>query len=404
MRIGYFTNQYPSVSHTFIRREILELERVGIDVVRYAIRSDRSSLVDPDDFAEYDSTAFLSRIPVSMGIWLIFRQFLRSPGSTLAAIRAALVLGWNSDVGVARHLAYFWAATLLVNRCELDRVTHLHVHFGTNPAAIALIAARMSRLSFSVTIHGYEEFYRASFLSIEEKVRASSFVVSVSKYGTSQLMRVCSHSLWKKIATVYCGLDSKFLDTKEHPVVGGRQFCSVGRLCAEKAQILMVEAVAVLRQRGVDCELVLVGDGPMRKDVEARIGELGLGDRIFLRGSASGDQVKQEIIASRALLMTSFVENLPVGIMESLALGRPVIATYIGGIPELVTPNSNGWLIPAGDCIALADSMESALKLSNAELESMAIDCKRSVAGNHDIRTEVQKLKRLFEKVNSTCT
>ena len=142
----------------------------------------------------------------------------------------------------------------------------------------------------------------------------------------------------------------------------------------------------------------------MRSDVESRIAQLFLGDRINLTGWASGDEVKEVILKSRALLMPSFVENLPVGIMESLALGRPVIATFAGGIPELVFQGKNGWLIPPGNKFALADAMAAALEVSDGGLREMADICRASVRENHDARTEARKLMHLFGQQEAACS
>ena len=113
----------------------------------------------------------------------------------------------------------------------------------------------------------------------------------------------------------------------------------VGRLSAQKGQLLLIEAAAILRNEGLPFELVLVGDGEMRSEVEQAIARHDLGDRIRITGWANGTRVREEIAASRALVLPSFAEGLPVVIMEALALGRPVIATYVAGVPELVAPS-----------------------------------------------------------------
>ncbi len=404
MRIGYFTNHYPYVSHTFIRREILALEGFGVSVNRYAIRCDRDAIADPVDLREFEVTQYLSNISMLAVLLQVFRYAIKSPLMAVSALRTALGMGLKSDVGVIRHIVYFCEAVALVNMCKRDGVEHLHVHFGTNPAAIALLVTKLSTITFSVTIHGYEEFYRSAYLSLREKMTAASFVASVSWYGSGQLMRVAPPLLWDKIKIVHCGLDEKFLGAGECPPPTGRQFCSIGRLCAEKAQLIMVEAMALLRDRGVDCHLVLVGDGPMRGDIEVRIAQLALGNQISLAGWASGDEVKAAILNSRALLMPSFVENLPVGIMESLALGRPVISTFTGGIPELIFPEKNGWLIPAGNKHALAGAMAAALEISDAGLREMAEVCRQSVRENHDVRIEARKMIQLFGQLETACS
>ena len=133
-----------------------------------------------------------------------------------------------------------------------------------------------------------------------------------------------------------------------------RRLVCVGRLCEQKGQLLLVEAAHRLTAQGVDFELVLAGDGEMRGAIEALITHHNLQGRVRITGWISGEQVRNEILAARALVLPSFAEGLPVVIMEAMALRRPVISTFVAGIPELVRPGEHGWLVPAGDVEALA--------------------------------------------------
>lgn len=152
---------------------------------------------------------------------------------------------------------------------------------------------------------------------------------------------------WRKIHCVYCGIDEDFLLFAVAPVPEQPRLVNVGRLAEQKGQLLLVEAAAQLRSRGLEFELVIVGDGPMRTDVEERIKQFGLESQVRMTGYLSNEGVRKELQRSRALVLPSFAEGLPIVIMESLAQGRPVISTYIAGIPELVEPGVNGWLVPA---------------------------------------------------------
>ena len=126
-----------------------------------------------------------------------------------------------------------------------------------------------------------------------------------------------------------------------------------------------------LHDVGINCEIVLVGDGPMRDLVEKSIRHAGLQHKVTITGWVFGERVKAEIAAARTLVLPSFSENMPVVIMEALALGRPVISTYVAGIPELVQPGKTGWLVSAGDEIALAEAMREALEAPAEQLAAM---------------------------------
>lgn len=396
MKIGYFTNQYPAVSHTFIRREILALEGLGVDVVRYAVKPREDGLVDPTDRAELEKTRHILRAGVATLFGKTAKAFLARPGVATTALRLAVKMGLRSERGLLRHFAYLVEAAVLADWCRRDGVQHLHVHFGTNSAAIAMLASLLSGVPYSFTLHGPDDFEKGIFLSFDEKIRHAAFAVCVSNFGRSQLMRLVPEAAWKKISLVHCGLDSQFLAGAVPPPVEAPRVVCVGRLCAEKAQILLVDAARILRGRGIRCEVVLVGDGPMRPAIEAAIDRAGLRDQFALTGWVSSERVRQEMEKARAFVSPTFAENLPVVIMEALALGRPVVSTYIAGIPELVRPGENGWLVPASDVAALADALGEVLTVPLERIAAMGQAGRKRVLEAHDATREAEKLRALF--------
>jgi glycosyltransferase involved in cell wall biosynthesis len=401
MKIGYFVNQYPAVSHTFIRREIRALEALGVEVVRYALRVRADGLTDPEDQRERERTAYVLGAGAHVLLRSTARAFLMQPRAALDALRLALKIGWRSDRGLLRHLAYLAEAAALAAWCRRDGIAHLHAHFGTNSAAVAMLAWRFSGISYSFTAHGPEEFEKAALLSLDEKLRHAAFAVCVSSFGRSQLMRLVPETLWGKIKLVHCGLDAQFLSGAAPPVVEAARFVCIGRLCVEKAQTILVDAAAALSRDGVACEVVLVGDGPMRPAIEAAIDRAGLRSQVRITGWASSERVKQEIAAARAFVLPSFAENLPVVIMEAMALGRPVISTYVAGIPELVRPGENGWLVPPSDVEALAGAMREALAAPAAEIAKMGAAGRQRVEERHNAAREAGKLKDLFAQASA---
>jgi glycosyltransferase involved in cell wall biosynthesis len=153
-----------------------------------------------------------------------------------------------------------------------------------------------------------------------------------------------------------------------------------------------------LAKNGITIELVLVGDGEIRAQVERLISQYGLDGQIRISGWISSDRVREEILAARGLVLPSFAEGLPVVIMEAMALRRPVLSTYVGGIPELVRPGENGWLFPAGDVDALVAAMQDFLSRSTDELRAMGEAAYRRVLERHSIDIEATRLARLFEE------
>jgi glycosyltransferase involved in cell wall biosynthesis len=264
-----------------------------------------------------------------------------------------------------------------------------------------MLAKRLSGVPFSFTAHGPDEFERARLFSLDVKLAKANFVVCVSSFGRSQLMRWSDPDQWQKITVVHCGVDSLFLDSPvRSPPMAPRLVC-VGRLDGRKGQIILVQAARRLRDAGIPCEIVLVGDGPYRHYVEDAIRSAGLESEVTITGWASGARVRAEIEASRGLVLPSFSENLPVVIMEAMALGRPVISTYVAGIPELVEPGRTGWLVPAGDEISLAEAMLKALKAGPEELATMGAAARLRISERHDSLKEAGKLKRVFDEQGS---
>lgn len=384
------------VSHTFIRREILALESLGVTVIRYALRPTPQVIVDEADKSEETKTRHI----VHAGIAEILRCFLIAlvtrPLKLARIIGLAARMGWHSDRGIVRHFAYAIEATVLSAWCTRDRVDHLHAHFGTNPAAIAMFASQLSGTSYSFTAHGSEEFEKAPLLSLDEKLRHAAFAICVSSFGKSQLMRWSQPDQWPKIEVVHCGVDKDFLETPAQAPPAAPRLVCVGRFVAVKAHLVLVGAVRHLRAMNINCEVVLVGDGPMRSEIEDAIRGAGLERQFVFAGWGTGDRVKAEIMGSRALILPSFSENMPIVIMEAMALGRPVISTYVAGIPELVKPGDTGWLVPASDEIALAEAMRECLAISGDEIARMGHAAKRHVVDHHDTLKEAGKLKNLF--------
>ncbi|WP_428389405.1 glycosyltransferase family 4 protein [Mucisphaera sp.] len=396
MKIAYLVNQYPKVSHSFIRREIAALEALGHRVDRYSVRQ-TDSLVDEADRAEAERTTVLLR-----GFWnlLLVAAWwkLRHPIRWTRASLTALGMGWKSDRGVLRHLIYLMEAARLVADLEERPVDHLHVHFGTNSATVGLLTRMLGGPTWSFTVHGPEDFDKVAAIGLPRKLVAAEGVVAISSYCRSQLMRWMAAESWGKIFEVHCGLDGLFLEAEVVPLPERPRLVCVGRLCEQKGQLLLLEAIARVRDRGMEVELVLAGDGEMRGVIEQRVRELALDDLVTITGWVDAKRVRSEIESSRALVLPSFAEGLPVVLMEAMALGRPVVSTYIAGIPELVEDGENGWLVPAGDVEALTEALVALLSSDQEQLSAMGEKGREAVLERHDASKEARTLATAFER------
>ncbi|MGB3533477.1 MAG: glycosyltransferase [Microcoleaceae cyanobacterium] len=396
-KIAYLVNQYPKVSHSFIRREIMGIETCGLEVERFSIRCLESELVDEADQQELRKTRYILAAGTGRLLLNLFWAALTRPLKLLKAAYLAGKIGIDSERGLIYHFIYLVEACTLLWWLVAEQVNQVHVHFGTNSTTVAMLCQELGGPPYSFTVHGPEEFDKAEAIGLTEKINRAAFVVAISSFGKSQLFRWCDYKQWSKIHIVRCGVDDSFLNQTPTPIPTTPRFVCVGRLCEQKGHILLIEAVSQLAAEGLKFKLVFVGDGALRPSIETLIDQLKLNEYIEITGWATNAEVQQHILASQVMVLPSFAEGLPVVLMEALALGRPVITTYVAGIPELVKSGESGWLVPAGSVEDLKNAMKSALQTSPERLKEMGSNGMQAVSQQHNIYQESHHLFDLFK-------
>ncbi|NJO71915.1 MAG: glycosyltransferase family 4 protein, partial [Oscillatoriales cyanobacterium RM1_1_9] len=345
-----------------------------------------------------------TRYVLGVGGWGLLAHSLRAmitrPGRFFQGLGLAWKVGIKSDRGLLYHLIYLAEACVLLHWLLEAGVDRLHVHFGTNSTTVAMLCRVLGGPPYSFTVHGPEEFDKPQGIALSEKIDHASFVVAISSYGKSQLFRWCPYTQWSKIQIIRCGLDELFLDYSYTPIPDAPRLVCVGRLSEQKGHLLLLEAVSQLALTGLQFKLVFVGDGQLRPQIEARIAQSGLENYIEITGWATSREVRQHILDAQILVLPSFAEGLPVVLMEALALSRPVISTYVAGIPELVEPGENGWLVPSGSVDALIKTIQVALNTPTQQLEFMGKQGREKVLKLHNIAYESARLALLFEKMS----
>jgi glycosyltransferase involved in cell wall biosynthesis len=396
--IGYLTSLYARVGDTFIRREVVQLRRLGHTVHTFSIRKpDPDELVTEEIRREHAGTEYVLAAGIGALTLAVLRQAVTSPKKFLTAVGLVLhTVPPGIEKRWTRRLAYLLEAAYLAERLAAKGVQHLHNHIGENSAVVAMLAAMFRGIPYSLTIHGPGEFDRPTLLALDEKIRRAAFVVTISQFTRSQLLRWADYRDWSKIHVVYAGVSPVHLGHGPAPIPETLRLVNIGRIVEQKGQAILVHAAARLLERGHDFEIVIVSDGPMRGEIERLIDQFGLQGRVRLTGYLDDQGVFDEILAARALVLPSFAEGLPSVLLEAMALGRPVITTAIAAHSELIEPGSTGWLIPAGAVEPLADAMAEALTAEPAELEQMGRACAARVAEQHDPETAAEKLRDLF--------
>jgi colanic acid/amylovoran biosynthesis glycosyltransferase len=359
-RLCYLLSRYPGISHTFFLQEIRGLRELGFDIATASINApDRShQQLIPTEAEAAATTLYLKPMPRLRAMLRLFRLVCASPASAFRALCAALRLKPSSLGQRLYSLFYVAEALLLCDWMRRRRITHLHVHFGGAVATVGLIAAAAARIPYSLTIHGPDEFFDELGTHLKQKLENAAFVIAISDYCRSQIMRIASPACWDRFETVRLGIRPELLPHRaarddRAPI----QLVMVGRLVPAKGPLLLLQAVEQVRNQRIAVALTVIGDGPERGDLETFIRQHQLMDVVTLTGALNHDQTLERVAAADLFVLASFAEGIPVSLMEAMALGVPCISTYIAGIPELIHHDHDGILVPAGSVDALTNAI-----------------------------------------------
>jgi len=397
MKILYLINQYPKVSHTFIRREILSLEQQHIEVERVAMRSDNPDEMSAIDKSEHAKTHYVLQQSKIELIKHVFQALTQHPKQFSKALKAMLKMYMASKQSLLIHLIYLVESCNIVAVCNKKGVDHIHAHFGTNPAEVAMYTSIISGVPYSFTVHGPEEFDKPLTLNLNLKIKHAHKVIAITNYCKSQLFRWADYEDWPKVKIAHCALESDFFDDSNihnHSASDILQFLCIGRLCEQKGQLLLLEAFNRFIKSGNKGFLTLAGDGEMRGDVEKFVQENKLQQNVKITGWVDSNQIKALLAKSDAMLLPSFAEGLPVAIMEAMATGVPVISTSIAGIPELLINNKTGFLVFPGSVDALEAALVTFSKMEQKDLNKIKSAAFEAVSAEHNAATEAAKLAR----------
>jgi colanic acid/amylovoran biosynthesis glycosyltransferase len=357
--IGYLISQYPTASHTFVRREVAAMRAAGLTIRTYSIRRGEPSPGDAMAEAEAASTyAVLGQSPLAY-LGAHVSALLSGPVRYFSTLRLSLRHRVPGLKALLWALFYFAEAILLARQLRRDGVTRLHNHFANAGATVGMLAAHHLRMPWSLTLHGISEFDYPAGLLLPQKLETAEFAACVSYFGMAQAMRVTRPAIWPRYHIVRCGIDPADLPSPPTNRTPGEvlELVCVGRLSAEKGHAGLLGAVAKLVRDGVAIRLTLVGDGPEGDTLKALVAELGLSEHVNFAGRLGEAATLETIARSDALVLTSFMEGLPIVLMEAMALGVPVISSRVAGIPELVAEGESGLLFEPANWEQLASAI-----------------------------------------------
>ena len=399
--IAYITSYYPAVSHTFILREVRALRRRGVDVTTTSVHRSGAGLLSEADREEFENTYALLPPRWMQVAKAHLNALVRHPRAFFSTLRLSLKLSRPGARGRLWQVFYFGEAVIAWDHWRKLGVRHVHSHFVSVSADVALLASHFGKRagdgprSWSATVHGLIELWDVQSHRLIEKVRHSDAVFCISDFTRSQLMAVVGEDEWPKLHVVRCGIEPAAYDGVGEPPVGRPRVLCVGRLVPEKGQSVLLHAFARLVERGVDAELEIVGYGPADQNLKALAERLGLADRVIFAGAVGQDAIGAHYEAASVFCLPSFWEGIPVVLMEALACRRPVIATAVAGVRELVRDGETGLLVSPGRDDELADALERLLE-DPALRHRMGEAGRRYVADCYDIDASAAQLARLF--------
>jgi colanic acid/amylovoran biosynthesis glycosyltransferase len=394
VKIAYLLSSYPMTSTTFIRREICALESMGTSVMRFAVRHWKEPLIDPKDIEEREKTHYLLTGNIPSLLLVAIRHCIASPLNSLIALLAAFKL-WRSAGGFVKHSAYFLQAAYFVVQSKRNKVSHVHAHFATNATAICLLSRLMGGPKYSFTVHGPDELFDARTLGFPIKTKHAEFVVAISHFCKSQILLNAPEMNPGKVKIVHCGLAIHEYDANPILLPRPTTLVCVGRLCPQKSQTIIPVVLSRIIGKYPNIKIILIGDGPERNAIQAQVDKFDLASNISILGWKTNNEVRHIIALSQGLLLPSAAEGLPVVIMEAFAMKRPVITTYIAGIPELVD-STCGWLVPASSEEALMRAIEEWADSDSALLNRKGVEGRRRVELHYDINRSASLLRDLY--------
>lgn len=363
MRIAYLASEIPSVSATFVYREIVEVEAQGHEVVPFATHRCRQTIAEHNAQMLHGRTVVLYEQPArcainallhclawphlaAFAVWHLIKD-LRAPGS---CSRLRIVLQFIVALALARQLVR--------RQCE-----HLHVHFAHTPATIGMYASMVSGVPFSITAHANDIFERPVLLS--QKIQRAGAFITISEYNRRYLYEKYGDA--KRIEIIRCGIGQE-CGTHEHShttrLAQPLHILSIGRLVEKKGFDVLLHALAELDALDIQWKCTLAGEGPERQNLERIRAKLGLGDeRLQMIGAIPPDYVSLLLAESDIFALpcrtdvSGDMDGIPVVLMEAMGAGLPCISTRLSGIPELLNHNRTGILLESGDSQGLAHAI-----------------------------------------------
>jgi glycosyltransferase involved in cell wall biosynthesis len=363
-RIAYLLKKFPRLSETFVLNEILEQERRGTEVHVFSRRK-RDPEPDHPELARLRAEVEVLPHRSSLNPWRELFASTTDRRRVLGSIERVLRDDerWNHP----RLPELLGEALLLRRRTAELGIDHVHVHFATDSAVTAMLLSRLGGPTYSVTLHA-KDIYRSAVdpRLLDALIGESAFSVTVCDANVRYLAERIGGESLARLRRLYNGIDLSSFE-RSAGARDERHVLAVGRFVEKKGFSVLLDALALLRDRGVEARTTLVGDGEERGALEARLDELDLGERVHLTGALDTDGVRAHMARATVFCLPCVVgadgnrDALPTVLIEAQAAGLPVVSTPVTGIPEILGDGQAGVIVPEHDAAATADALEALL-------------------------------------------
>ena len=398
LRLVYIIGTYPSLTTTFIDREVQVLNELdtGPEIISIR-RPDQSQLAgrpDAPNRITYLLPSSMWRLLASHGKFAVLHP-LKYLG-TLCYLLTRHHPDWKARLMTLLH---FGEGVLAARHIERLGANHIHAHFVDRAATLAMTASRLLDVPYSVTAHANDIYVRP--IMLKEKIGDAVFAATCTRFNAAHLERTLQGREGSKVHCIYHGLDAGKYNPRGKTPEDPPLLIAVGQLKAKKGFTYLLSACRLLRERGYKFHCQIVGDGPLRCELENRIRELGLNATVSLLGALSHSEVVEKYRQASIFTLPCVVaadgdrDGIPNVILEAMAMELPVVATSHSGIPELVVSGVNGLLVPRADEIALADALAELLD-DPARCRAYGHEARRTVINRFDIAANARMLLTQF--------
>jgi len=399
--IGYVVKMFPRLSETFIRNEILELERQGLELRIFSLKRPTESFSI--------ETGEAVRAPIIYLPERVWREPLR-------VLKAQLGVLWRHPRGYLRTLLHvlrgrelrslgrglrrFCQTCCLVR--EMGEIGHLHAHFATDPTRLACWARMICAVTFSVTTHAKDLYQdnRIASPGLRYKFNQARFIVTNSQFSADGVRALLGNGTASKVVPIYNSVDmAAFPRRREEPMQP--LILSAGRLVEKKGFADLIKACSILKKRGAGFRCEIVGSGPLKEALGELVGKLGLNDTVRLHSQMAQHELRSVYLKATVFALPCIVaangdrDLLPNVLKEAMAVGVPVVTTRLSGIEELVADQESGLLVAPGDIEGLASAIELLLADAGCR-QRLATRGRKTIEDRFNLATNFARLRDLL--------